>query len=75
MKNHNIEHDLKRGTIMYDAHAAMVTSALFRPKRFKAKKGKGSFKRTNNWKKEPYQNPQLSEHFAKALFCTLTYSS
>lgn len=38
-------HDHGRGKIKDNAMAALVTSTLFRPKKFKAKKGKGSYSR------------------------------
>ncbi|WP_165726398.1 ribosome alternative rescue factor ArfA [Pseudoalteromonas sp. SA25] len=39
--------DTGRGVINHNALAAMVTSKLFKPQVVKAKKGKGSFKRSN----------------------------
>jgi alternative ribosome-rescue factor len=39
--------DTGRGVINHNALAALVTSKLFKPQVVKAKKGKGSFKRSN----------------------------
>ena len=49
-------HDHQRGTINHNAMAALVTSPLFKVKKFKAKKGKGSYSR------------KLKKGLAKALF-------
>ena len=39
--------DTGRGVIKHNALAALVTSKVFKPQVVKAKKGKGSFKRSN----------------------------
>ncbi|OEF07023.1 hypothetical protein A1QK_00810 [Vibrio genomosp. F10 str. 9ZD137] len=49
------EVEVGRGRIQDNALKAMVTSKLFKARVEKAKKGKGSYKRTNKHKgKEPY---------------------
>ncbi|MEZ8824243.1 alternative ribosome-rescue factor A [Vibrio amylolyticus] len=50
-----VEVDIGRGEIKDNALKAMVTSKLFKAKVEQAKKGKGSYRRSNKHKgKEPY---------------------
>ncbi|EEY99996.1 hypothetical protein VOA_001354 [Vibrio sp. RC586] len=60
-----VETDCGRGTIKDNALKAVVTSAVFRCRVEKAKKGKGSYSRKMKYKgREPYAKPMCDLVFA-----------